>query len=132
MKKFLVGLTVFISIILSVLIQINILNVITFAGTSANIGIVLVVALGLMCDKNIGASIGASYGFIIDIIFGKSLGFFVLLYMLLGYVCGKIGRGLSTENKTTLVVVTGIASLAFEICAYILRNASIRKRFQNI
>ena len=44
MKKFLVGLTLFITIIISVLIQINLLNVITFAGTAANIGIVFVVA----------------------------------------------------------------------------------------
>ena len=119
MKKFLVGLTVFIIIVLSILIQINLLNIIPLAGVSANIGIILVAGIGLMCGRTFGGSIGAVYGLIIDIIFGKSLGLYLFLYMLTGYACGKIGRGVSRENKTTLVVVIGAVTILFEGLAYI-------------
>lgn len=122
MKKFLVGLTLFLTIIISVLIQINLLNIVTLAGTAANMGIILVVAIGLMCDKTLGGVIGIIYGLIMDVIFGKALGFYVLLYMMLGYTCGRIGRVVSRENKTTLVVMIGISTLVFEIASYILRN----------
>lgn len=39
--------------------------------------------------------------------------------MLLGYFSGKIGRGFSKENKTTLIVMIGIATALFEISSYI-------------
>lgn len=120
MKKILVGLTIFITIIISILIQINLLNVVTFFGTAANIGIVIVVAMGLMCDKTTAAVIGSIYGLIIDVITGKALGFYVLVYMLLGYISGKVGRGFSKENKTTLAVMIGVSTLVFEIATYAL------------
>ena len=118
MKKFLVGLIVIITIILLVLIQINLLNVITFAGVAANIGIVVTTAMGLLCGKEVGTTVGGIYGLIIDIIFGKSLGFYFLLYMILGFCCGMIGRGFSKDNKTTLVVMVGVATILFEILSY--------------
>ena len=40
--------------------------------------------------------------------------------MLLGYFSGKIGRGFSKENKTTLIVMIGTATVLFEISSYIL------------
>ena len=82
MKKFLVGLIVFITIIASILIQINILNVITFAGTAANIGIVLIVSIALMCGDKPGVLIGGIYGLLQDIISRKINWFlYTIIYM---------------------------------------------------
>ena len=120
MKKFLVSLLVFIIMIISILIQINLLNVVTFAGVAANIGIVIVATIGLMCDKTAGAVLGSIYGLLIDIIAGKALGFYLLLYMLLGYIIGKIGKGFSKENKTTLIVIVAISTIVFEIATFLL------------
>ena len=72
MKKFLVGLMVFTILIVAVLIQINLLNVITLAGVAGKIGIVIIVGIGLMCDKTIASIIGGAYGFMIDVIYRKS------------------------------------------------------------
>lgn len=71
MKKFLVSVLVIIIIIMAVFFQINILNKITLFGVKANIGIILIVAVGLMCDKKTGGIVGSIYGLIMDIISRK-------------------------------------------------------------
>ena len=120
MKKFLVGLIVFVVIWFSILMQINLFNVVTLWGTAANIGIVIIVSLGLMCGKTIGGAIGIAYGLISDIIYGKTIGLFTLTYAILGYICGKVGNSFSKENKTTIVVITGISTVLYEIFYCIL------------
>ena len=115
MKKILVGLIIFVVIWFAILIQINLFNVITLAGTASNLGVVLVVSLGLMCGHTVGGIIGFTYGLLVDILYGKTIGLYVLSYLLLGYFCGKIGRDFSKENKTTIVAITGIGTILFEI-----------------
>lgn len=92
MKKFWVGMIVFIIILILTSLQINLLNEITFFNTAADIGIIFVIGLGLICDKELGGIIGLVYGFIQDILFGKALGVYALLYMLIGYFSGKVRK----------------------------------------
>lgn len=120
MKKFLVGLIVFVVIWFSILMQINLFNVVTLWGTAANIGIVIIVSLSLMCGKTTGGVIGITYGLISDIVYGKTIGLFALTYAILGYICGKVGNSFSKENKTTIVIITGISTVLYEILYCIL------------
>lgn len=125
MKKVWISIIVFLIMWLSILLQINWFNVVTLAGTVANLGIVIVVAIGLMCDKTIGGIIGFVYGLMLDIVCGKSIGIYLLSYMLLGLVSGKIGKGFSKDNKTTLIAMVGISTLVFEIFTYVFRDDCI-------
>lgn len=120
MKKIFIGLIVFGVIFIAISIQINILNVVPLNGTVANIGIVLVLGMGLMCDRGPGGIIGIFYGFMQDILFGKTIGTYALLYMLIGYVAGKLGRGFSRDNKTTMIVMVGIGTIFFDILFLVL------------
>ncbi len=115
MKKFLVGLIIFIVIIVAMLVQINLLSVVTFFGTAANIGIVLTTGIGLMCGKEVGGIIGGMYGLLCDIVFGKAVGIYLLLYMLTGYLSGKIGKGFSKENKTTMIMMVSVSGILFNL-----------------
>ena len=120
MKKVLVGIIVFLVIIFLLLLQINLLNVVTLFGASANIGIILVSIIGVMCGTTVGITVGSSYGLMVDIIAGKSIGLYMLLYMLLGYLCGKVGKGFSKESKMTMTIITVIATALFEIATYVV------------
>lgn len=115
MKKFLVGLIIFIVIVVAMLVQINLLSVVTFFGTAANIGIVLTTGIGLMCGKEVGGIIGGMYGLLCDIVFGKAVGIYLLLYMLTGYLSGKIGKGFSKENKTTMIMMVSVSGILFNL-----------------
>ena len=82
-KKLLVSLIVFILICIAIWFQINFINVFTFFGTAANLGIVIVVGIGLISGKIPGALTGAAYGFLTDVIFAKSVGAYFLIYTLI-------------------------------------------------
>lgn len=115
MKKFLVGLIIFVVIVVAMLVQINLLSVVTFFGTAANIGIVLTTGIGLMCGKEVGGIIGGIYGLLCDIVFGKAIGIYLMLYMLTGYLSGKIGKGFSKENKTTMIMMVSVSGILFNL-----------------
>ena len=115
MKKFLVGLIIFIVIVVAMLVQINLLSVVTLFGTAANIGIVLTTGIGLMCGKEVGGIIGGIYGLLCDIVFGKAIGIYLMLYMLTGYLSGKIGKGFSKENKTTMIMMVSVSGILFNL-----------------
>lgn len=120
MRNFLAGLLTLFVIFISIWIQLNILNNIPLFGVKPNIGIILVVAIGILCGEKIGISVGIAYGIFTDVLVGKSLGLYTLLYFLIGFFCGKISHGFSKENKSSIIMISAIATILFEICAYVL------------
>ena len=102
MRNFLTGLIVFGVILVAFLLQLIVINVMPLFGAKANIGIVLIVALSILCGKQVGISVGIVYGVISDVLFGKAFGIYTLLFLLVGFFCGKMSRGFSKENKTAL------------------------------
>lgn len=104
----------------SIWIQFNVLNNIPLFGVKANIGIIFVVAIGILCGEKIGISVGISYGILLDILTGKSLGLYALLFFLVGFFCGKISHGFSKENKSSIIMIVAVATILFEIAAYFM------------
>lgn len=120
MRNFLTGLIVLCVIVISIWLQINILNNIPLFGVKANIGIVFVVALSILCGQGVGVSVGISYGLLTDILFGKAFGIYTLLYFLIGFFCGMMSRGFSKENKVAITMITAGTSLVFECISYFI------------
>lgn len=120
MRNFWVSLITTLVLLLTILFQVNVLNVIQLFGVTANVGIVFVVALGILCGQKIGITIGIIYGAFMDILFGKSFGIYTLLYTIIGFVCGKISHGFSKENKSAIVMISAITTLAFELICYVI------------
>ena len=102
-KKLLVSLIVFMLICIALWFQINFINIFTFFGATANLGIIIVVGIGLLSGKIPGALTGAAYGFLTDVLFGKSIGIYFLIYTLLGFTSGEMSRGFSKDNKLSMV-----------------------------
>ena len=82
MRNFWVGVIVFLVLVLCVWLQLNIFNVIPLFGVKANLGVVFIAALSILCGQKVGVSVGISYGLILDILIGKSLGVYTLLFFL--------------------------------------------------
>ena len=120
MRNFFVGIIVFLVIIFCFWIQLNILNLIPLFGVVANIGIVFVVSLGILCGQNIGVAVGISYGLIMDILFGKALGIYTFLFFLIGFFCGKISRGFSKENKSSVLMIVAATTFLYEVACYMM------------
>jgi len=118
MKSFYIYLIVLIVFLLTIFLQINVFSIFTLVGTAANLGIILVTAIGLMTGEERGSILGGVFGFLIDIVEGKALGVYMLSYILLGYFTGRVGKDFSKENRTTLVAMVGVSTLVFEVFYY--------------
>lgn len=119
-KKLLVSLIVFVLICMAIWFQINFINIFTFFGVAANLAIVIVVGIGILTGKIPGAIAGATYGILLDILFGKSLGIYFLIYGALGYVCGECGKGFSKDNKATIILMVALFTAIVELVTNII------------
>lgn len=120
MRNFWVGVIVFLVIIFCFWFQFNILNFIPLFGVTANMGIVFVVALGILCGKSMGIILGLIYGLLSDILVGKAIGIYMILYLLIGYLSGKISYSFSKENKSSIVMMGALCTLIFEMICYFM------------
>ena len=102
-------------IIAAMMIQINLLNNFKILGVIPNIGIVLVCALGIVDGTHVGGVTGLVYGLIVDINFGKSVGVFMMLYLIIGVIAGYLKNKISKDNKLSLVFMVLITTIIFEL-----------------
>ncbi len=119
-KKILVGCILFIFIWLSVLFQINFLNIVPLYGVSANIAIVVITSIGILAGRVPGILVGIVYGIIYDILFGKCFGIYLILYTLLGLASGELAKGIAKENKMSLVLMSALFTIVTEFLTYII------------
>lgn len=120
MRKTLTILIIFCVICLAIFFQANLLESIPLAGTSANIGIVLIASMGLICGKFVGGCTGAIYGLIYDISFGRAIGIYLSMYFLIGIISGIWNKNFSKENKVSMIFLISIITAIFEIGVYLL------------
>lgn len=120
MRNFWTGCLVLGVLLCAFWIQFHFLNLVPLWGIKANLGIVLVVTLSTLCGQGIGATIGTVYGVLSDILMGKALGIYTILFFLVGFFCGRMSKGFSKENKTAIVLITTGTTLLFEIASYLL------------
>ncbi len=118
MRKTLTSFIVFCVIGLTIFLQINLLQVITLNGTSANLGIILIASLGLICGEFVGGCTGAIYGLIYDILFGRAVGVYLSIYLLIGIISGKLNNNFSKENKVSMIFLISIITAIFEALLY--------------
>lgn len=120
MRNFRVGIIMFLVMILCFWFQFNVLNDIPLFGVIGNIGIAFVVSLGILTGQEVGIIVGISYGLFTDILIGKCIGIYTVLFFLVGFFCGKISKGFSKENKSSIIIIVMATTLIYEVLSYIL------------
>ena len=119
-KKLLVSLIIFILICIALWFQVNFLNIFTFFDTPANLAIVFICGIGLLCGKTPGILVGTVYGILLDLLFGKSFGIYLFLYGLLGFVSGEMSRGFSKENRMSILYMVALLTIITEVVTYVV------------
>lgn len=132
MKKLFTCLIVFFMIIFSIFLQLNFFNIISLFGVSANIGIVIVVIIGLASGKISGGIIGFVYGVIIDATFSKIIGPYILVYTLIGYFAGSLNKSFSKESKMSAVMLVSICTILGELLVYFILMAYLGYEWRTI
>lgn len=119
MRKTLTGIIIFFVIVIAIFLQANLLQAIPFNGVSANIGIILIATVGLICGKFIGGAIGIVYGILYDVCFGRTIGIYTAMYLLVGYLSGSFNKNFSKDNKVSMIFLISIITAVFEVTMYL-------------
>jgi rod shape-determining protein MreD len=109
----LLGLNARVAIIafLAVVIQTAAVSQISIFGVSADITVLVVMSVGLLCGSMTGAVVGFGIGLFLDMALVQTLGITSLLYILIGYWSGRL-RELSDPSHGLVPLGVGAAATA--------------------
>ena len=95
-----------------VLLQIGVVSEVTVFGVSADLSILLVAFIGLLCGSTVGAACGFAIGLLVDLALVQTLGLTSLVFTLLGYWCGRLRELRDPQAALTPVLLGGLATAA--------------------
>ena len=113
--------TMLLLILVGYLIQSTMIRVLPMGGVAPNFLIILTSCFGFMRGKNDGMFIGFISGLVIDILFGGLIGFYALVYMLIGYCNGFFASIFYPEDIKLPVVLITSSELVYCFVIYIFR-----------
>jgi len=88
-------------------------------GIRPNTALIIVVCLSTLRSDGEGAVIGFFSGLLHDVAFGKALGFYALISMTIGFVCGKLFKDFYRENYLLPIFLVVGAAFFYEYAIYI-------------
>lgn len=104
---------VFLIVILGFLLQGTVFSGISLGGIVPNILIIITSSFGFMRGKNEGMAIGFMCGLILDIFFGDILGFYALIYLVIGYLNGFFKSIFYPEDIKLPMILIAASELAY-------------------
>ncbi|MCL2351266.1 MAG: rod shape-determining protein MreD [Firmicutes bacterium] len=91
---------------------------ITVLGVTPNTALILVCSYAVLRGDAEGAILGFFAGLLQDIYYGPVIGLGALLYMLIGYVCGKPLRDFYKENYFFAVLLVAAGAMFYQFAYY--------------
>ena len=124
-------------ILLGFLLQHNLLTAGSLMGNAPNILLIITCSAGFLQGKKEGLLVGLCCGFLKDIVISDTLGFYSLIYMYLGFLCGIFQKYINSEFLTFPLAFCGIGDFLFQLyiffVKFVLRNRlNFPYYFQNI
>ena len=107
MKRKLITLAI---IILCFLLQSTIFPSLAFACVQPNLFIIVTASFGFMRGRKEGMAVGVICGLLTDVFWGNTIGFYILLYTVIGYLNGTFERLFYDEDiKLPLVLIRNLS-----------------------
>jgi len=103
------------------LLQITIGQSIAIASVTPNLLLILVSEFGFMRGQKTGIWIGFFCGLMLDIYYGDAIGFYALLYMVIGYLNGFFYQMFYDEDITLPIVLLAGSNLLYGFFVYVIR-----------
>lgn len=107
-------------VILNFILQSTIFKHIEVFSISPNTAIIIIVSFSILRYEIEGAIIGFFSGLLQDIFFGNVIGLNALLYMLIGYACGKPYKIFYKENYLLPLILVFSSTVIYNFSYYIL------------
>ena len=108
-------------ILIVYLIQSTMIRILPMGGVAPNLLIILTSCFGFMRGKKDGMFVGFLSGIIIDVLFGNLIGFYALIYMIIGYLNGFFASIFYPEDIKLPVVLITSSELVYCFLVYVFR-----------
>ncbi len=108
-------------ILIVYLIQSTMIRILPMGGVAPNLLIILTSCFGFMRGKNDGMFVGFLSGIIIDVLFGNLIGFYALIYMIIGYLNGFFASIFYPEDIKLPVALITSSELVYCFLVYVFR-----------
>lgn len=118
----------FVAIFASFLAQSTLFHALRFGGIAPNLMIIVTAAYGFMHGRKSGMLTGFFCGLLTDVFFGTSLGFYVLLYVYVGYLNGYFSKIFFPEDMRLPLMLIAFSDLLYNFVCYGLLFL-LRRRF---
>lgn len=122
MKKTTIILFLIISFFVIFYLQANLFQMFTIAGVMPNLFVIFVLFIGLFSNASLGISFGVMGGLMIDLVYSKTIGITAIMLCIIGYLGAYFDRNFSKENKMTIIIMSVLATILFEVGYYILNS----------
>ena len=106
-------------IIINIVIQSTLLQHIAIRGVIPNTAVIIIVSFALLRGSVSGAAAGFFSGLLYDVLFGNTMGFYALLGMAAGWLCGKFNTNFYRENYFLPAVLSCAAVLLYDSTVYL-------------
>lgn len=112
--------TIFI-IVICFLLECTVFQSLSFASITPNLLIIVTASFGFMRGKKEGMFVGFLCGIITDIFFGDLIGFYALLYTVLGYMNGFFKRIFYPEDIKLPLFLIAVSDFVLEnaVCVFL-------------
>ena len=118
MKKTFINIALIISFFIVFIIQVNLFSSMKIAGVMPNLFIIYILFIGLYLNKTAGVTYGIICGILLDFFIGKKVGISAIMLGVVGFIGGAFDKNFSKENKITIMAMTAIVTLVYEIGIY--------------
>lgn len=106
-------------IIAAFLLQSTIFGKLSFSGIRPNLLIALTASIGFMRGRKDGMGVGFICGLLVDILWGNMVGFYTLIYTVIGYINGSFQRMFYEDDIKLPLAMIGFSDLLYSMVVYI-------------
>lgn len=106
-------------IIAALLLQSTVFGRLSFAGIRPNLLIVITASLGFMRGRKEGMAVGFVCGLLADVLWGELIGFYALIYTVIGYLNGTFRRLFYEDDIKLPLLLIGISDLIYSVIVYV-------------
>lgn len=98
-------------LVITHILEMTLFESIRIGGVAPNFMLMIIVSFALLRGSKEGALIGVAAGLLYDVTFAMFLGQHTVMYMIIGYVCGKFNKNFYRENFIMPFLCTLFSSL---------------------
>lgn len=106
-------------LVVNLILQSTLFEYISIIGIKPNTAIVIVISIAFMRGEVEGIITGAFAGLLQDSFFGMFIGLHTFLYIITGYLCGKLLSSFYKESIIIPVLITLISTFCYEFLFYV-------------